>query len=173
MKVSSWETLTPTQSAQEALDTEPGPDLSLRPLGLPIFPPVLLWRPLACTTHKLPESRFVRGNQKKCPIKSSENCLNSAPNPVVGRESHSAAQLSGHWRAGYALLPCCWCGDLPPVGLKAVGLVRLPLDRTGHRYSPSGFGSGLCTTTGHLRNLPPYFRPSRRNENETLGQWQA
>src|SRR2546426_7105494 len=39
MKVSSWETLTPTQSAQEALDTEPGPDLSLRPLGLPISPP--------------------------------------------------------------------------------------------------------------------------------------
>ena len=106
-------------------------------------------------------------------LKSSENCLNSAPNPVVGRESHLAVQLSGHWRAGYALLPCCWCGDLPPVGLKAVGLVRLPLDRTGHRYSPSGFGSGLCTTTGHLRNLPPYFRPSRRNENETLGQWQA
>src|SRR2546423_10125807 len=28
MKVSSWETLTPTQSAQEALDTEPGPDLA-------------------------------------------------------------------------------------------------------------------------------------------------
>src|SRR2546427_8755327 len=42
-----------------------------------------------CTTHQLPESR----ENKKCPIKSSENCLNSAPNPVVGRESHSAAQL--------------------------------------------------------------------------------
>src|SRR5947208_1814221 len=74
---------------------------------------VLLRRPLACTTHKLPESRFVRESKKKCPIKSSENCLNSAPNPVVGRESHLAVQLSGHWRAGYALLPCCWCGDLP------------------------------------------------------------
>ena len=46
-------------------------------------------------------------NKKKCPIESSENCLNSAPNPVVGSESHSAAQLSGHWRAGFALLPCC------------------------------------------------------------------
>src|SRR5213082_3568883 len=119
MKVSSRETLMPTQSAQ-ALDTEPGPDL---PVGLSacliygtrgaVFPQVLLRRPLACTTHKLPESRFVRESKKKCPTKSSENCLNSAPNPVVGRESHLAVQLSGHWRAGYALLPCCWCGDLP------------------------------------------------------------
>ena len=134
MKVSSWETLTPTQSAQEALDTEPGPDLSLRPLGLPIFPPVLLWRPLACTTHKLPESRFVRGNQKKCPIKSSENCLNSAPNPVVGRESHSAAQLSGHWRAGYALLPYCWRGE-PFFSTGDLCTMR----RTERRASPPGF----------------------------------
>ena len=54
-------------------------------------------------------------NKKKCPIKSSENCLNSAPNPVVGRGSHSAAQLSGHWRAGYALLPCCWRGEAEPI----------------------------------------------------------
>jgi len=56
--------------------------------------------------------RFVSTgeNKKKCPIESSENCLNSAPNPVVGRESHSAAQLSDS-RAGYALLPCCWCGE--------------------------------------------------------------
>src|SRR5205807_4423245 len=68
MKVSSRETLMPTQSAQEALDTEPGPDLSRRPLGPcliygtrgAVFPQVLLRRPLACTTHKLPESRFVR-----------------------------------------------------------------------------------------------------------------
>src|SRR6266567_7287 len=72
-----------------------------------VSPPVFRWRPLACTTHQLPESR----ENKKCPIESSENCLNSAPNPVVGRESDSAAQLSGHWPAGYALLPCCWCGE--------------------------------------------------------------
>src|SRR5947208_13849723 len=117
MKVSSRETLMPTQSAQEALDTEPGPDLSRRPLGPcliygtrgAVFPQVLLRRPLACTTHKLPESRFVRESKKKCPIKSSGNCLHSAPNPVVGRESHSAAQLSGHWRGGYELMPCWWC----------------------------------------------------------------
>src|SRR5207245_10575009 len=135
MKVSSRETLVPTQSAQEALDTEPGPDLSRRPLGLPdlrhargCFPQVLLRRPLACTTHKLPESRFVRESKKKCPTKSSENCLNSAPNPVVGRESHLAVQLSGHWRAGYALLPCCWCGDRPRRALKQFGLVSALLD---------------------------------------------
>jgi len=47
------------------------------------------------------------GRRGKCPIKSCENYLNNAPNPVAGRESDSAAQLSGHWRAGYALLPCC------------------------------------------------------------------
>jgi len=39
-----------------------------------------------------------------------KKCLNSAPYPVGGRESDSAVQLSGHWRAGSALLPCCWCG---------------------------------------------------------------
>src|SRR5213595_2559623 len=78
-----------------------------RPRAGASFPHVLRWRPLACTTHQLPESR----ENKKCPMKSSENCLNSAPNPVVGRESDSAAQLSGHWPAGYALLPCCWCGE--------------------------------------------------------------
>jgi hypothetical protein len=49
-------------------------------------------------------------------MKSSGNYSNSAPNPVVARESHSAAQLSGHWRACYALLPCCWCGDLLVLG---------------------------------------------------------
>src|SRR5437867_4635082 len=80
---------------------------SARPRAGASFPHVLRWRPLACTTHQLPESR----ENKKCPTKSSENCLNSAPNPVVGRESHSAAQLGGHWRAGYALLPYCWRGE--------------------------------------------------------------
>src|SRR5438552_16903519 len=73
MKVSSRETLMPTQSAQ-ALDTEPGRTC---PVGLSacliygtrgaVFPQVLLRRPLACTTHKLPESRFVRESKKKCP----------------------------------------------------------------------------------------------------------
>src|SRR5438128_12149264 len=75
MKVSSRETLMPTQSAQ-ALDTEPGRTC---PVGLSacliygtrgaVFPQVLLRRPLACTTHKLPESRFVRwANVERNPV---------------------------------------------------------------------------------------------------------
>src|SRR5207237_7983947 len=101
MKVSSRETLMPTQSAQ-ALDTEPGPDL---PVGLSacliygtrgaVFPQVLLRRPLACTTHKLPESRFVRERKKKCPTNTSDNSLNRAPNPSLSRESHLPDTISG------------------------------------------------------------------------------
>jgi hypothetical protein len=80
---------------------------------------VLLWRPLVCTTHKLAESdsyalKAAFWRRGKCPIKSCENYLNNAPNPVAGRESDSAAQLSGHWRPGYALSLCCWCGDVWP-----------------------------------------------------------
>src|SRR5947207_10187103 len=101
-----------------------------RPRAGASFPHVLRWRPLACTTHQLPESR----ENKKCPIKSSENCLNSAPNPVVGRESHSAAQLSGHWRAGYALLPYCWRGE-PFFSTGDLCTMR----RTERRASPPGF----------------------------------
>src|SRR6266700_6121605 len=110
MKVSSRETLMPTQSAQ-ALDTEPGPAL---PVGISacliygtrgaVFPQVLLRRPLACTTHKLPESRFVRESKKKMPYQKFRKLFEQRPNPVVCRESHLAVQLRGQWRAGYALL---------------------------------------------------------------------
>jgi hypothetical protein len=59
----------------------------------------------------LAESRLVRYGEKKGKMPYEEFRklfeLNSVPNPVVGRESHPAAQLSGHWRAGYASLPCC------------------------------------------------------------------
>ena len=58
----------------------------------------------------LAESRLVRYGEKKgkMPYEEFRKLFEQRPEyPIVGRESHSAAQLSGHWRAGYALLPCC------------------------------------------------------------------
>jgi len=71
----------------------------------------------------LAESRLVRYGEKKgkMPYEEFRKLFEQRPEyPIVGRESHSAAQLSGHWRAGYALLPCCWCGEAEPIPLTAL-----------------------------------------------------
>src|SRR5438552_4437755 len=125
MKVSSRETLMPTQSAQEALDTEPGPDL---PVGLSAcliygtrgcFPPGFCYgvhlraQPINCQN---PDSYGrVRKNAQKF-----RKLFEQRPEPSRWQRITLGSPIKWALAGGLCIIAVLLCGDLPPVGLKAV-----------------------------------------------------